>query len=198
MAINRKRNNEVEGPSAPDRIDELIRENFTLQNLADLFKKAYYEARAEFTDEVEASKEFTLDLSVGYKHECGTVMIKKKDSKKVDLDVIRDLINSGEIELNQLWANISISTTDLDKAIGKKLFDKAVTVTEGEQLEFKANSEFKNALKESMGEIRDSKPKPKVKETPKPKITPKKKIKASADDDLDSILGSTPKPRKKK
>lgn len=213
MAIKRKPK-ATEEKSFPQEFDTAVRKAFQLQQISEIYKEAFDGEKKEIIAYLEDNDD-GVEISTGpggsIKHTCGTIMYQVRETPVFDNDVLAELVQSGEVNLLTLLEICKPKASDLKKVLGTKRYEEVlVEVKESEYLVMKANSSFKEEVRETFDLGGKTTVSFEEEEAAKPKAAPKKATpkKASAkfsktdlddaDDEIASILESVKSVKKAK
>jgi len=173
MAIKLKKSQEK--PSLPAKLDKLLLQGFSFQQISAKYKDAFDATKEEIESYLESNDDgFDLEEKT-FKCDQGSVTYVERTSYEYDKDQIVELVKSGAVTLETLIGLATFSAEKLKVALGETNFSKVSTEKTSTYLTLKASAEFKE---ECDRKFEDILPKREEVEVEAPKKAEPKKAKA--------------------
>jgi hypothetical protein len=209
MAIKKKTDEKPD--QLPPELERLLKRGFTEQFLRDKYDAIFKETKAETLGYIEGSEEVEITIGKSLKSPFGSIILSEPVRCSIDKDKVIEMIEAGIVSVAQVLSCVSTWKNDeLEKTLSSSVFNEVATKTTSQTFTFKATPEFKEKCesefsKKEVAPVAVSKPAPKpavekpvskpsdgaraAAQRAKAKLAASKKSTASAEDDLDAILG---------
>lgn len=137
----------------PAQISELVKKGFTEQQMSSIYEDKFKDTKAQALKLIEESDQVTLTVGEAIKTEYGSINLIETDRKSIDKDKLIKMVEDGEISIVDVLSCVStFKNDDLEKTLGKRLFDTVATSSISKSFTWKISPDYKKECQDVMGD----------------------------------------------